>query len=151
MIKIIDHKFKDLSWRPNVLVTSREVSEVALNLLREKCEVFVCETFDRAETLAKAKGMDGILWGTHTALNAEVLDAAGPSLKTISAISVGIDYIDVMEVKRRKISLGNTPNVLNDAVADVALGLAIAASRRFHEGRLKIERFVQRILGCALI
>lgn len=43
------------------------------------------------------------------------------------------------EVKRRGIPLGYTPTVLNDAVADIALGLLIAAARRFHEGRLKIE------------
>lgn len=90
MIRIIDYKFKDISWRPKVLVTSKEVSEVGLKLLREKCDVTVCETTDRAEMLKKANGMDGILWGTHTALNAEVLDAAGPNLKALSAVSVGV-------------------------------------------------------------
>jgi glyoxylate/hydroxypyruvate reductase len=83
--------------------------------------------------------MDGILWATHSPLNAEALDAAGPQLKALSTMSAGIDYVDVAEVKRRNIPLGSTPTVLNDAVADIALGLLIAAGRRFHEGRLKIE------------
>lgn len=60
-------------------------------------------------------------------------------MKSISAKSAGIDYIDVAEVKRRGIPLGSTPGVLNDAVADIAVGLMVAAARRFHEGRLKIE------------
>lgn len=46
--------------------------------------------------------------------------------------------MDVAEFKRRGIPLGYTPNVLSDAVADLAVGLLIAAARRFHEGFSKI-------------
>lgn len=63
----------------------------------------------------------------------------GPQLKAISTKSAGIDYVDLDEVKRRNISLGSTPIVLNDAVADIGVGLMLAAARRFHEGRRKIE------------
>ncbi|KAJ6636655.1 Glyoxylate reductase/hydroxypyruvate reductase [Pseudolycoriella hygida] len=79
--------------------------------------------------------MDGILWATHCKLDAEALDAAGPQLRSISSKSAGIDYIDVVEVKRRGIPLGHTPGVLSNAVADLAVGLMIAASRRFTEAR----------------
>lgn len=82
--------------------------------------------------------MDGILWATHEPLNAEALDRAGPQLKVISTKSAGIDYVDVAEVKRRGIPLGHTPNVLSDAVADLAIGLMVSAARRFREGFLKI-------------
>lgn len=88
----------------------------------------------------KAKGVHGILWVTTEKLNNEVLDAAGPQLKAISTMSVGIDFVNVEQVKSRKIALGYTPDVLNEAVADVTIGLMIAASRRFHEGRLQIEK-----------
>lgn len=53
---------------------------------------------------------------------------------------VFIDHIDVAELKRRNIALGHTPEVMKDAVAEIAVGLAIAANRRFHEGRLQIEK-----------
>lgn len=86
--------------------------------------------------------MDGILWANHEPLNAEALDAAGPQLKSISLLSAGYDYADVAEVKRRNISIGYTPAVLNEAVADVAIGLMISAGRRFHEGRLHIEKYI---------
>lgn len=43
------------------------------------------------------------------------------------------------EVKRRGIPLGHTPGVLSNTVADLAVGLMIAASRRFTEGRWKME------------
>lgn len=55
-------------------------------------------------------------------------------------MSAGIDYVDLAEVRRRNIPIGYTPGVLNNAVADMAIGLMIGAGRRFHEGRLKIEK-----------
>ena len=124
-----------------MLVTNNDVPEAGLNILRQKCEVSICETDERSEILAKVNGVDGIFWATHAPLNKEILDAAGPNLKSLSTMSVGIDYVDLEVIKSRKIPLGYTPTVLNDAVADIAVGLAIAASRRFHEGRLKIHRY----------
>ena len=131
--------FKNPAWRPKVLVTHNDVPKVGIEILREKCDVTVCETNTREEILQKVKGMDGIFWASHDKLNAEALDAAGPQLKSLSTMSVGIDYVDLEEIKRRKLPLGYTPTVLNDAVADIGVGLAIAASRFFHEGRVKIE------------
>jgi glyoxylate/hydroxypyruvate reductase len=142
MIQLKNFVFKDPNWRPKVLVTHYDVPKVALNFLRKFCDVTVCETTNLEELLEKCKGMDGIYWatwGAHNRLTAEILDAAGPQLKSISACSAGLDFVDLEEVKRRKIPLGYTPNVLNDSVADIAVGLAITASRRFFEGRLKIE------------
>lgn len=101
----------------------------------------ICEGLpepSREEILTKSQGCDGILWATHEPLNAEALDRIGPQIKAISTKSAGIDYVDVPEVKRRGIPLGYTPNVLSDAVADLAIGLMISAARRFHEGYLKI-------------
>lgn len=61
-------------------------------------------------------------------------------MKSISTKSAGIDYVDVAEVKQRGISLGHTPGVLSNAVADLAIGLMIAASRRFTEARRYMEK-----------
>lgn len=97
-------------------------------------EIF--EPSSRQEIIDRSKGCDAILWGTHQALDGAILDEIGPSVKCISTMSVGIDYVDLEAIKERKIPLGYTPNVLTDAVADIGIGLAIAASRRFHEGRL---------------
>jgi lactate dehydrogenase-like 2-hydroxyacid dehydrogenase len=119
MVIIKDVKFKDATWRPKVVVTHNDAPESGIKLLREKCDVTICETNTRSEILEKIKGADAIFWGSHDKLNAEALDAAGPQLKCISTMSVGIDYVDLAEVKRRNIPLGYTPNVLNDAVADI--------------------------------
>jgi glyoxylate/hydroxypyruvate reductase len=150
-IMIPHRKFNFKDWRPKVLVTNNDVPEAGLNILRKYCDVTICQTTKLDELLMKCKGVDGIFWSTwlaHNRLTAEVLDTAGPQLKSISTMSVGIEFVDLPEVKIRKIPLGHTPFVLNDSVADVAVGLAIAASRGFHKGRRKIEQggFVHRIL-----
>lgn len=56
-------------------------------------------------------------------------------------MSAGVNQIDVAELKKRGIKLGNTPSVLDNAVADVAVLLTLAAARRLNEGRLKIEKW----------
>lgn len=127
--------------RPKVLVTHPRTPELAIELLRKTCDVTICEGLPqptREEVLSKAKGMDAILWATHEPLDAEALDRIGPSVRAISTKSAGIDYVDVPEVRRRGIPLGYSPEVLSDAVADLAIGLMVSAARRFHEGYLKI-------------
>lgn len=54
-------------------------------------------------------------------------------------MSAGYDNIDVEEIRKRGIKFGNTPGVLNDAVADMAVLLALMTSRRYLEGREAIE------------
>jgi len=125
--------------RPTVLVTHPDVPEAGFKILRNKCNVIVANATTREEILKLSAGVDGILWATHCKLDAEALDAAGPKLKSLSTMSAGLDYVDLPEVRRRNIPIGYTPYVLDNAVADIAVGLLVAAGRRFHEGRLKIE------------
>ena len=53
-----------------------------------------------------------------------------PNLKMISNFGVGYDSIDTTEARKRAINVTNTPDVLNDAVAEITVGLMIALSRR---------------------
>ncbi|XP_026331055.1 glyoxylate reductase/hydroxypyruvate reductase-like isoform X1 [Hyposmocoma kahamanoa] len=55
-------------------------------------------------------------------------------LKAVTTMSSGIDQIDVEELKKRRLPLGNVPRVLDHAVADITVGLLVAAARRFKEG-----------------
>lgn len=48
-------------------------------------------------------------------------------------MSVGIDHIDIIEVKKRNIKIGYTPNILTDATADLTVALLLATSRRLME------------------
>lgn len=67
------------------------------------------------------------------------LMVALPKLKIISCFGVGVDAIDLAAARRRGILVTNAPDVMNDCVADLTLGLMIAVSRRICEG----DRFVR--------
>ncbi len=56
-----------------------------------------------------------------------------PKLELISCFAVGVDKVDLAAAKARGIRVTNTPDVLNNCVADLAIGLMIAASRRIAE------------------
>jgi glyoxylate reductase len=64
--------------------------------------------------------------------------ASAPNLRVVSNMAVGFDNFDVEALTRHGIPAGNTPGVLTDATADLAIGLMIAAARRFEEGRRSI-------------
>ena len=68
------------------------------------------------------------------------LIAALPNLKVISSFGVGLDKIDVAGAQQRGIPVGYTPDVLNDCVADTAMGLMLDAAR----GMSAADRFVRQ-------
>jgi glyoxylate reductase len=88
----------------------------------------------REQLLEKVRGVDGLLCMLTERIDAEFMDAAGPQLKVISSMSVGVDHIDIAEATKRGIPIGNTPGVLTDATADQAFALLLAAARRVVEG-----------------
>jgi len=67
-------------------------------------------------------------------IDAEFFDAVGPQLKVVSNFAVGYNNIDVEEATKRGIVVGNTPGVLTDSTADVAVALLLAAARCVREG-----------------
>ncbi|ENN70525.1 glyoxylate reductase/hydroxypyruvate reductase isoform X2 [Dendroctonus ponderosae] len=126
--------------RLKILIANPTVPQIAYKLLADKYEVTTSTSHDRAAILKDVRGVDALFWATHNRIDKEILDAAGPQLKVIGTMSVGYNHIDLEEVKARGIKLSNTPNVLNGAVADIAMLLALAAARRYPEGRQHIER-----------
>src|SRR5207249_8347969 len=54
-----------------------------------------------------------------------------PKLEIISNFGVGVDAINLVDAKKRGIIVTNTPDVLNEAVADTALALILATVRKF--------------------
>jgi glyoxylate/hydroxypyruvate reductase len=126
-------------WRPKVLIAHKGLPSASLKCLHEKCDLIFAKSNNRLEILQQVKGVDGILWASVQKLNAEVLDAAGPQLKSISIKSAGYEFLDVAEIRKRNISLGYTPTLPASAVSEHALGLALSAGRRYYDGRLCIE------------
>jgi glyoxylate reductase len=75
---------------------------------------------------------DGLLSMLTERVDANLLEAA-PRLKVIANYAVGLDNVDLAAAKERGIVVGNTPDVLTDATADLTFALLLAAARRLPE------------------
>ena len=124
-----------MSDQPKVLVT-RLIPEAGLALLREAAVVDVWDGElppPRDQLLRRVAGVDGLLALLTDRVDDELLDAAGPQLRVVSNFAVGYDNIDVAACARRGIPVGNTPGVLTEATADLAMTLLLAVARRIPE------------------
>lgn len=125
-----------MAARPSVFI-SKPVPLAGLARLRETCNVNHREDespISLEEFKQSIKGVDAIFVHPPAPINKETLDAAGPQLKVVGAMSVGLDHIDLEECKRRGVKVGYTPDVLTTACAEMALSLMLATARRFQEG-----------------
>lgn len=122
--------------KPTVFV-ARRIPEAGLRAIDQVAQVRLHDKPlppTRSELLAGVKGCAGILSLLSDRIDGEVFDAAGPALKVVSNFAVGFNNIDVAEAARRGVAVGNTPDVLTDATADIAVALLLAAARRLREG-----------------
>lgn len=123
--------------KPRVFVT-RKIPAVGLDRINAACEADIWHEQlppAREVLLKKIAGCDGVLTLLTEKVDAQFMDAAGQQLKVISNFAVGYNNIDIAEATRRGIRVGNTPDVLTDATADMAFALLIAAGRRVVEGQ----------------
>uniref|UniRef100_A0A8U8C1D5 D-isomer specific 2-hydroxyacid dehydrogenase NAD-binding domain-containing protein n=1 Tax=Geospiza parvula TaxID=87175 RepID=A0A8U8C1D5_GEOPR len=97
------------------------------------------EPVPRAELLAGVAGAHGLLCLLSDRIDREVLDAAGPGLKVISTLSVGLDHLALDEIKKRGIRVGYTPDVLTDATAELSVALLLSACRRLPEAAQQVR------------
>lgn len=126
-----------MSDKPKVFVT-REIPAAGLEKVVAACNADVWPEQlppSRDVLLERIAGCEGVLTLLTEKIDAEFMDAAGPQLKVISNFAVGFNNIDIEEATRRGIRVGNTPDVLTDATADMAFALLISASRRIVESQ----------------
>jgi lactate dehydrogenase-like 2-hydroxyacid dehydrogenase len=93
----------------------------------------------REELLARASELEGLLSLLTDPVDAELIDAA-PALRAISNYAVGTDNVDLDAASERGIPVGNTPEVLTESTADLALALILGVSRRLVEGDAYVRR-----------
>ena len=133
---------------PARIVVTRGIPEPALERLREAGEVEVSGA-DRAlepeELHALVAGAEGVVTMLHDRVDGAFLDAAGPQLRVVANVAVGYDNIDVDAARDRGVIVTNTPGVLTDATADLAIALLLAVTRRLGEG----ERLIRADTGWA--
>lgn len=78
-------------------------------------------------------GADVLVTDPTVPVDAALLDAAGPQLRLIANFAVGLDNIDLELCRSRGVAVTNTPGVLTNATAELALALTLAAARRLSE------------------
>jgi lactate dehydrogenase-like 2-hydroxyacid dehydrogenase len=88
--------------------------------------------------IARAQGKDALVITTSDRVDEDFL-ARCPSLQAVCSVSVGFNHIDVQACTRHGVMATNTPGVLTDSVADMAVCLTLATVRRLTEG----ERLVR--------
>jgi len=118
-----------------VLVT-RKLDPAVIIKLSETCNLDIWDedtAIPYEELLTRIVGKDGLLCLLTDNVDAKVIEAGVDTLKTISTMSVGYDHINIEECAERNISVGYTPDVLTDSVADLAVGLMLNVGRRITE------------------
>jgi glyoxylate reductase len=123
-----------------VFVT-RELPFDALDRLREAHDVEVWpedEPPPPAALREHAARADGLLTMLTDRVDAALLDAA-PRLRAVANMAVGTDNIDLAAAAERGVAVGNTPDVLTDATADLTLALILAITRRLPEGHARVR------------
>jgi glyoxylate reductase len=117
------------------IFVTRRLPGPALDRLsaRHEVEIWPDRLPPPAAQLAERAGeADGLLSTISDKIDAPLLDAC-PNLKAIANYAVGYDNVDVEAATARGIPVGNTPDVLTDATADLAFTLLLAAARRLLE------------------
>jgi glyoxylate reductase len=87
---------------------------------------------------AAATESDALLTMLTDRVDAELL-AAAPRVRAVANLAVGTDNIDVRAAAEHGVAVGNTPDVLTDATADLAFALLLALARRVLEGAAEVR------------
>jgi glyoxylate reductase len=117
--------------KPKVLLTGRIPNDV-MAVLEKACAVEANredQPMERARVFGLIQDKDGLLSMITDSVDGELMDRA-PRLRMIANMAVGYNNIDVKAATARGIPVSNTPGVLTDATAELALALILAAARR---------------------
>ena len=118
---------------PKVLV-ARRLLPAGMERLAGRCEIREGGLDVTAEELLDlARGVDAIVADPTVAVDEALLEAAGPTLRVVANFAVGYDNVDLEACRRRGVAVTNTPDVLTNATAELALALSLAAARHLSE------------------
>ncbi|MGH6875015.1 MAG: 2-hydroxyacid dehydrogenase [Aestuariivirgaceae bacterium] len=120
-----------MSSKPTVLVTRKLPRAVEARLDRDFAAHLNPDDHAMApeEVLAKAEGCGGLLITPADKFTSAVIAALPRSVRILATFSVGHDHIDLVAAKARGLAVTNTPDVLTDATADIAMLLILGAAR----------------------
>ena len=92
------------------------------------------ELYSQKKLIELSKGCDGILTSITDKMDEETINKLPDTVKIISNFAVGFGNINLETANKRGITITNTPDVLTDATAEIAMLLILGAARRASEG-----------------
>ncbi len=122
--------------KPRVLATRHFPPDVEARLAANFDAVLNPEDrlYDGPALIGATAGCDGIMCAAGDPMNAQTIGGLPASVRIIATFSVGYEHVDVAAAAKRGIAISNTPDVLTDATADIAMLCLLGAARRAHEG-----------------
>lgn len=123
--------------KPKILIT-RQLPDAVMARARRDYEVVTADgdgVLDEAGLLQRSEGCSGILCCISEKFTPGIIAQLPDSVKVISTFSVGTDHIDLESARARGIRVGNTPDAVTVATAEIAMLLMLGAARRAAEGQ----------------
>jgi glyoxylate reductase len=127
--------------KPKILVTRKMPADVETRIVRDYDARLNDDDhiFSPDELIEAAQGMKAIMLTSSEKLTPEIIAALPESVIAAATFSVGYEHIDVPAARTRGLIVTNTPDVLTDATADIAMLLLLGAARRASEGERMIR------------
>lgn len=125
-----------------ILITHELSGKPELQLKKKGYKVKVIKgdrALSKQEFINEAKDTDGLLISLSNKIDHEVIDGL-KKCKVIANCGVGYNNIDVAYAHQKGIIITNTPEILTDATADIAVAIVLACSRRLYEGELMMRQ-----------
>lgn len=123
------------------VIIYKKMDKKVLSFIENTCDVVYFQKLDSEnypKFIQELKDADAIM-GSGLKVNKDLLDQA-PCLRIVCNTSVGYDNLDLKELEKRGIIATNTPEVLNDTVADTVFSLILSTARRIPE----LDQFVKK-------
>ena len=102
-------------------------------------EEFTSATTPQLLDYLSRQQVDALMSIGGSAVPREVLEAAGPRLRHVTTCSVGYNHIDVDAATEKGVLVSNTPGVLDNTTADLAVGLMLVTARRLTEAAQTVK------------
>ncbi|XP_039976956.1 probable 2-ketogluconate reductase [Xiphias gladius] len=109
--------------------------EEVTDIMKQHFQIICHRDFLQNPLLHGPKIQAVFIWNACPAAEPSLLSLL-PSLKVVANGGVGIDHLDVPHITSLGVKVTNTPGVVSDATADIAMGLLLASARRIVEGHL---------------
>ena len=126
--------------KPSILVTYKLPSSAIEPLMTVgDVEVYRDGVLSKEELIRRVRGKNALVVAALDKIDKDVIDA-GSDLKIVSNVAVGYNNLDVPYARSKGIVLTNTPDVLTEATANMAITLILAVTRRIVEGDRVVRR-----------